>query len=164
MAPTSRPLPTSPTSRATLAAFRPKSTYRRVYRCADTAMSGASLHAARIARPLHGVDHRVQARVHQLSHVSSPLFSRLHDRLHLPITKRRLIVGSSCLSVGNIGQKMPPFSDSSYVCKSETRKCVASLRRDVSRDSRVARALARLRPRHRDLLATRESRPASHIL
>jgi hypothetical protein len=32
---------------------------------------------------------------------------------------------------------MLPFSDSSYVCKSETRKCVASLRRDVSRDSRV---------------------------
>jgi hypothetical protein len=32
---------------------------------------------------------------------------------------------------------MLPFSDSSHVCKSETRNCAASLRRDVSRDSRV---------------------------
>lgn len=29
----------------------------------------------------------------------------------VPITKRPLNVGSSCLTVGNIGQKMLPFSD-----------------------------------------------------
>ncbi len=30
---------------------------------------------------------------------------------NVPITKRRFAVGSSCLSVGFIGQKMLPFSD-----------------------------------------------------
>ena len=96
-------------------------------------MTCASLHAARIARPLHGVDHRVETRVHQFTHVTPPLFSALHDRLHLPINQRCLVVGSSCLSIGNIGQKMLPFSDIRSVCKFDNENC--AMRRNKEADS-----------------------------
>jgi len=45
-------------------------------------MTCATLHAARIIGPLHGVNGRIETRPHEIAQMLSPTFSGFHGRLH----------------------------------------------------------------------------------
>jgi hypothetical protein len=80
---------------------------------ADAAVSQASLHAARIVRPLHCVNDRIETRSHQVAQMSSPAVFALHARSDSDSTlnQRSPANRGSWPYVCNIDSSLPPFSD-----------------------------------------------------
>ncbi len=79
---------------------RPQPAHRRFARdvCADAAMPGATLDAARIVCPLHGINDRVETRSDQVAQMPSPTVFALHVslRLHTSTVQRSPAKSSSC--------------------------------------------------------------------
>jgi hypothetical protein len=73
-----------------------------IARVAHAAVSCRSLHQAWVLCPAHGVNHRVQACIHQVAQMSAPFSCSFHDRLrYMPTTQRCRISGSSSDSVSS---------------------------------------------------------------
>ena len=74
---------------------------------------GASLHAARIVRPLHRVNDRVETRSHQVAQMPSPTIFALHVSLRFQRrqSNARRQNAVPVPTVCNIDSLLPPFSD-----------------------------------------------------